>query len=70
LANDAPFALILRIVIGQTLTDGFTITNDVIGSEVLEILSLLDGISLAGKGSRCNSRAKASTSLIKKKNLF
>jgi hypothetical protein len=70
LADDAPFALVLRIVIGQTLTDCFAVTNDVVGSEVLEILGLLDGITLAGKGSGCNSRAKASTSLVKEKNLF
>lgn len=70
LADDAPSALILREIFGQTLPNSFTITDDIVCTEVLQVLGLLYRIPLASKGACSNGRAQASTSLIEKEDLL
>lgn len=51
LADDAPFALVLRILLCQAMTDSFTVADDVVCAEFLEILGLFDCVPLTSKGS-------------------
>jgi hypothetical protein len=48
LTDNAPFALILRVILGQTFTNGFAIINDAVCAELFQVFSLLDGITVAG----------------------
>lgn len=66
LAHDAPFALVRRKVFGQQVADCFAVTDNVVGTEVLQVFSLLDGITLAGQGRGGDSRAQASATLVHK----
>ena len=70
LADDAPFALLFGIVRCQASTDGFTIADNIICPEVLYVLGLLDCIALSGQGTRSNSRAKTSATLIQEQDLY
>lgn len=69
LPKDTPPALVSRIVLCQDISNGLAITDNAVCTEILEILSLLDCIPLAGKGSSCESRTEASASLVQKEHL-
>lgn len=67
LADDAPFTVIS--IPHQTVTNGLTVTDNIICTEFLEVLRLLYGITLASEGVRCDGRAQAGAALIQEKDL-
>jgi hypothetical protein len=69
LPKNTPSTLVGWIILGQYIADCLTVTHNVVRAEVLEILCLLDCITLASKCSRCDGRAEASSSLVQKQHL-
>ena len=64
LANNTPFLLILRIIRSKTLANSLTVTDNIVSPEVLQILSLFDGISLARESSRGDCGAETGATLV------
>lgn len=64
LTHDAPFAFILGIVRGQTFANGLAVSDDVVSTEVLEILGFFDSVAVASQSTSGDCRAETCSSLI------
>lgn len=47
LADNAPFALILGIILGQAFTNSFTVIDNAVCAEILQVFCLFNGVAVA-----------------------
>lgn len=64
LSDDAPFALLFGIVGRKTTSNRLAVTNDVVCTEMLQILRLLNCIALQGEGTSRDGRAETRATLV------
>lgn len=64
LPDDTPFAILFGVVGGQTAPDRFAVPDNVVRTEMLQVLGLLYCIPLQRKGASCDSRTETSATLV------